>query len=86
MEKFSGINFNYTYRFYFLVVIRIHFDKNLFTPKYKQQESWSNKNHPQFTEYDKHQVLHEIQQQIHKSLLSHFLLHNFKLKTEGTIN
>ena len=41
----------------------------------------------QFTEYAQHQVLHQMQQQIYKSLPSiKSFLHNFELETEVTIN
>ena len=29
MKKFSGINFNYTYKLHLVLVIRMYFDKNL---------------------------------------------------------
>ena len=43
MKNFSGINYNYTYRCDFVIVIRIHFNKNLITQKYKQGKNFEQK-------------------------------------------
>ena len=45
-KRFSGINFNYNYRFHLFLVIRIYFDKNLIYPEVPSARMWSNKNHP----------------------------------------
>ena len=62
MRNFSGINFSYTNRMYFVPVIRVHFDKNLL-------KSISTKHHGQiklksfhFTECFQKQALQKIQQ------------------------
>ena len=77
VRKFSGIHFSCTYRL--VLVIRTYSDKKWFIQKYKQQESWSNKNHPH--KYVQHQVLYQIQQQIYKILLFIFLFTYFQTKT-----
>ena len=83
MKNFSGINFSYTNRLHFLLVITVHFVKN------DLLKSTSNKNHcqikiiflsSQFTECVQHQVLNQIQQQIYKFLLSPFLFKQFQTK------
>ena len=64
MRNFSGINFSYTNRMYFALVIRVYFDKNLL-------KSISTKHHGQtklilksfhFTECFQQQALQKIQQ------------------------
>ena len=64
MRNFSGINFSYTNRMCFVLVIRVHFDKNLLKSK-------STKHHGQiklilksfqFTKCFQQQALQKIQQ------------------------
>ena len=76
MGNFRAINFSYTDRLHFLLVITVHFNK------IDLLKSTSGKNHghikniltsSKFTECVQHQVLNHIQQQLYKLLLSPFL-------------
>ena len=63
MRKLNGITFDYTYWFH-LVLLEFTLIKIGFIQTYKQQEPWSNKNHPhKFPVHCnvQHQVLYEIQ-------------------------
>ena len=62
------------------------FDKIWNTPKYKDQESWSNKNHhrsSQFTEYFQNQVQYTAENIEILVIPFSFIVRNFKLKSEA---
>ena len=74
VRKLSGINFNYTCRLHLILVIRIYFDIILIYPEIQATRNLIKYKiilvSSQFTEYVQYQVLYQIQQQIHKFLLS----------------
>ena len=73
MRKLSGINFNYTYSLYLVLIIRIDFDKNLISPQHTGSKNPGQikviRTGSQFTEYVQNQISNQIQQGIYKFLL-----------------
>ena len=93
MTKLSGMNFSNTNRLHFVLVIGSYFDNNLNYPQsiYKQQDSWSNKNHltiTQSTKYVQNQVQLYISNRARniQILVIPFSFYNLKLRTEAIID
>ena len=74
MRKLGGINFKYTYRFQFVLVIRIYFDK--------VQTARSS----QFTNMFETKYYIKYSREYKDPCYPFFFLHNFKLRTEVTID
>ena len=96
MTKLSGIDFNNTCRLHLVLAIKIYFDNNFNYPRVYASSKTPGQikitsQVPNLLNMfkAKYNYIYQIQQGIYKFLLSTFsfsFLHNFKLRTEVTID